>query len=198
MVQEAVLMKMPGQSQSEAPKHADIETRLRTCEECRRRKMRCTGPGGDSTKGSCSKCYRANRECVFRARAKIQHEKTFSYRMKELEVQVSTLTTYLQEQTPSKGHQDKFSTGISVPANPDMREPPCVSRKSTNASEYHYAEKPAEQVLTMAQSLCTGKRSRLWRRPHGRSSGGCSVCRGRKLKVRVAQNCVDLTDSVRV
>ncbi|KAH6956080.1 hypothetical protein DER45DRAFT_566137 [Fusarium avenaceum] len=122
------------------------ETRLnRTCEACRKRKIRCTSASADR----CTRCSKLDIECTFKAPAIKKRRKRNEARLRELEQMLKEV-----QQSVSKEHPvNSWTTSM-----PDVLATPASTSSLRQQSEYISDKSPSTLSLDQPPSNLPDKR----------------------------------------
>lgn len=139
--------------------NAPDQKRQRACESCRSLKVRCE-PDAENPTGTCRRCAKAHRECIFTAPTRKRQKRTDS-RVAELEKKIDKLTASLNAQRrgdiPEEIHSDG-SDDADTPAVQFVWDPPkSNSRRSQDSPDGRKAssqmDAPIESPRTKRQKL---------------------------------------------
>lgn len=162
--------------------------RLKACESCRHRKIRCPGPS-NAPEGTqlCANCRRFHRECVFRPKTVVKRRKRVESRMRELEDKILDLSARIRSPVTDGTHISDIATQrVEAEASDhssQVAEPDSLTADTIITTANYETSSPGSKVLLDHDINCTLTRSKLWRKPHERSAGGCKSCKTRKQKV---------------
>ncbi|CAJ0544149.1 Ff.00g034720.m01.CDS01 [Fusarium sp. VM40] len=122
------------------------ETRLnRTCEACRKRKIRCTSASADR----CTRCSKLDIECTFKAPAIKKRRKRNEARLRELEQMLKEV-----QQSVSKEHPFNWWTT----SMPDVLATPASTSSLRQQSEYMSDKSPSTFSLEQSPNNIPDKR----------------------------------------
>ncbi|KAK9377831.1 uncharacterized protein V1513DRAFT_372174 [Lipomyces chichibuensis] len=127
----------------------DDHKRSRACDHCRALKVRCVPHDETDPAGTCHRCYKSSRQCVFTVNPRKRQKRTDT-RVADLEKKLDELTARL---AASKGQEDEGTAAEREVLTPRMAHLPSPSTNGQRLVQTESDGQTAPLVQSQAQSM---------------------------------------------